>query len=103
MRKLLERSPNVVIVIELWPWGFGHAGTRWQDFFSLLEKFSMQAQAFDGINLFYFCQNNELNPQGYTNIVIQRKYLYILPLTCVYSFIQSRPQLRHFIQEVPNS
>ncbi len=75
MRKLLERSPGVVIVTELWPWGLARAGAYWQDFFSLLEELSMQARAFDSRDLWSFCRDNESNSHGYTNIVITRKHM----------------------------
>jgi FkbM family methyltransferase len=70
MRHTLERSPQVLIIMELWPWGLTRAGSSYEEFFAIIRDFKLYAHAFDGSDIETFCRLYAKHPRKYINIFL---------------------------------
>jgi FkbM family methyltransferase len=71
MLKTLKRSPDVIILMEFWPWGFMRAGSDWKQLTELLKENHLTAESFDGTDIIDFCRANAHNPNRYLDVVIR--------------------------------
>lgn len=72
MKNTLSRSPDCVIVMELWPWGFRRGGDSYATFFDIIASYGLKAHAFDADkrDLQRFCAEHADNAHAYTNIFV---------------------------------